>query len=116
MPNVKLIKGTVVEGMYQHAKWEGEVSEKTYKTLLSSKKIEPIEKDEEVAVSIEVDVKNSEEFKQMQKEIEFYKEERAAANKFYSELIESLKKCTNIQCVKELLEAESSNNGEADDA
>lgn len=65
MPQIKLLKGTMVDGTYREEGWEGKVSDKTYKTLLSSKKISPAEKEEEVSVNLSIDIENTEAFKEL---------------------------------------------------
>lgn len=98
----------MVEGHYRKQGWEGEVTSKTKKTLLSMGKIEA-DKEEMVKVGLEVDVKNSEEFEQMQKDNVDLKERLNLCLLDFK----NIEACTNIQCVKEILAAR---NGQEDDA
>ena len=77
MQEITLLKSTIVEGTFRKAGWNGEVSPTTKRTLLSMGKIEADEA-ETVAVSLAVDVTNSEEFEQMQDENKTLKEANAS--------------------------------------
>ena len=101
-----LTASTIVNGKQKEEGWQGEVSFSEGRTLVSMGKATEVKEDEEVEVSLVVDVENSEQFKKMQEDVAYYKEEIEELRSSYASLFESLSTCTNIQCVKDLLTAE----------